>query len=337
MPDCGSQIILCDIPIRFDTYKGCSHRCSYCFITRNNKGTNARVEVLERPGRLINFIEGKRGINTKWCDWDIPLHWGGMSDPFQPIEKEKRVSLECLKVFAETQYPFVVSTKGRLIADPEYLELIKKCNCVVQISLVSKLYNKYEKGAPSFDERLEMARAISPYKRVIIRIQPYMTQVFYDVLNNIKIFSEAGVYGVTVEGLKSWKKLPGMIKLAGDMVYPVEILKEQFKAIRRAAHNVGLKFYAGENRLRNMGDDLCCCGIDGLGYRVSTANFNHYLYDRENYKYTEKMKEKGTAGVFNAVMQTSSAVKFNADKSFKDIMELYTKSKSKIKIMLPED
>ena len=26
MPSCGSQIFLCDVPIRFDTYKGCSKK-----------------------------------------------------------------------------------------------------------------------------------------------------------------------------------------------------------------------------------------------------------------------------------------------------------------------
>lgn len=29
--DCGSQVILCEYPIRLDTYRGCSHGCRYCF------------------------------------------------------------------------------------------------------------------------------------------------------------------------------------------------------------------------------------------------------------------------------------------------------------------
>ena len=75
------------------------------------------------------FIDGQRGESTDWCDWDIPLHWGGVSDPFQPAEKKHGVSLACLKVFAETQYPFVVSTKGtRLLSSPEYLRVLAKCN-----------------------------------------------------------------------------------------------------------------------------------------------------------------------------------------------------------------
>ena len=31
MPECGTQVYLCDVPIRFDNYKGCSHACEYCF------------------------------------------------------------------------------------------------------------------------------------------------------------------------------------------------------------------------------------------------------------------------------------------------------------------
>ena len=27
--DCGSQVVLCEYPIRLDTYEGCSHDCRY--------------------------------------------------------------------------------------------------------------------------------------------------------------------------------------------------------------------------------------------------------------------------------------------------------------------
>ena len=35
----------------------------------------------------------------------------------------------------------MVSTKGKIIADKEYLDLIKSCNCVVQISMVCDKYD----------------------------------------------------------------------------------------------------------------------------------------------------------------------------------------------------
>ena len=124
----------------------------------------------ESAQALRRWITGARSQEFMWCDWDIPLHWGGMSDPFQPVEKKERRSLEALKVLAETKYPFVVSTKNALIADEPYLELIKQSNCVVQFSAVCPKYDKMERGASPYAQRMEAAKKIAPHKRVIIRV-----------------------------------------------------------------------------------------------------------------------------------------------------------------------
>lgn len=216
---CGSQVILCNLPIRFDTYKGCSHGCRYCFAQKKrNIGKIERDETVEA---MRSFIEGKRNRETAWCDWNIPIHWGGMSDPFQPVEKNIRASYECLKLLAETQYPFVVSTKGRLVADPEYLDLLARCNCVVQVSMVCSKYDQLEPGTPPYEERLQIARTLAQrVQRVIVRVQPYMPEVFNDVMKNIPRLAEAGVYGAVVEGMKFYKNKPGMVKVGGTYATP---------------------------------------------------------------------------------------------------------------------
>lgn len=212
---CGSQIILCNLPVRFDTYRGCSHGCRYCFAQKKNDISH--IERDESVDGLRSFIEGKRGNETEWCDWNIPIHWGGMSDPFQPVEKQIRASYECLKLLAETKYPFVVSTKGRLIADPEYLDLLAQCNCVLQISMVCSKYDRLERGTPSYEERLTILKTVSArVQRTIVRIQPYMPEVFHDVMKNIPRIAEAGAYGVIVEGMKFFKAKPGMTKMAAS-------------------------------------------------------------------------------------------------------------------------
>ena len=155
---CGTQVILCNLPIRFDTYKGCSHGCRYCFAQK--KHNIAKIQKDETVEALLTFIEGKRGRETAWCDWNIPIHFGGMSDPFQPIEKSIRASYDCLKLLAETKYPFIISTKGKLVMEPEYLELLEKCNCVVQISAVCSKYDLLEPGAPPYRERLKIIETI---------------------------------------------------------------------------------------------------------------------------------------------------------------------------------
>ena len=327
MPDCGSQVVLCDLPIRFDTYKGCSHACKYCFV-KKKKDIND-IEKGETAKALINFIKGQRPQSVNWCDWNIPLHWGGMSDPFQPAEKKHRLSYECLKVFAETQYPFVVSTKGKLIIDEEYLTLLRKCNCVVQISMICSQYDVLEQGAPSYEERLEMVRVLSKnVKRVNVRIQPYMTQVFKEVKSNMKRLAEAGAYGVIVEGMKFAKKKPGLIKVGADFVYNKQILKDHFEQLKEEAHRCGLKFYVGENRLRTMGDNMCCCGIENMpGFRPNTYNLCHIL-NCKPVVVTEKMKEPDTALCFKGIYQTTLGYKLLEGKSFEGFMkEEYNKKK----------
>lgn len=316
MPRCGSQVVLCDVPIRYDTYEGCGHICRYCFAYR--KRDVAKISDGESAESLRKFIEGKRGSDTAWCDWNIPLHWGGMSDPFQPIERTHKRSLEALKVFAETKYPFIVSTKGTLLKEPEYLALISQCNAVLQVSMVCSKYDQLEKGASTFEERLEMIRIVAPHvKRVIVRIQPYMTSVFKDVLKNLQRFKDAGVYGIIVEGMKFPQKIDGLVKVEGDYCYPAAKLRQQFEVIRDTAHNVGLKFYSGENRLRAMGDSLCCCGIDGLeGFEPNTYNMNHYLYDPENFVPRPHMQEPGTAGCYGSLHQDTNSHRVIREKSF---------------------
>ena len=47
---CGSQVILCNLPIRFDTYKGCSHGCRYCFAQKKND-----ISHIERGKKIMSM------------------------------------------------------------------------------------------------------------------------------------------------------------------------------------------------------------------------------------------------------------------------------------------
>ena len=123
---------------------------------------------------------------------DIPIDWGGMSDPFQPVEKQIRASYECLKLLAETKYPFVVSTKGRLVADPEYLDLLAHAQlavCCKSSMVCSRDCDlRLERGDAQDSTRSgsSILKTVSArVQRTIVRIQPYMPEVFHDVMKNI--------------------------------------------------------------------------------------------------------------------------------------------------------
>lgn len=322
MPDCGSQIILCDVPIRFDTYKGCSHGCKYCFVYR--KYNISKIKKFEGKEALLSFIKGNRSQETSWCDWPIPLHWGGVSDPFQHIERKVKNSLECLKVFAETKYPFIVSTKSILPQEEPYYSLFKKCNCVFQVSLVCKtLQEKFEINTPTFDERLKFIKKMSKaVKRLVVRCQPYIIDYHKEIRENIKKYAQAGVYGVIFEAIKFQKSNKNLVQIGADFCYPNEILKNKFLDLKEECHKYGLKFLSGENRFRNMGDSLSCCGFEGLeGFEGNKYNLNYKIYKQEDLKVTESMKNKGSAYCFKAMHQKAGSHKLWKSLTYKQVMD----------------
>lgn len=326
MPKCGSQCWFCDMPVRYDTYRGCTHACKYCFAQR--KADISKVKPDESIQELVRFVNGERKRDVSAFDWNIPLHIGGMSDPLQPCERQYGRTKEALKVLADSGYPYVMSTKGALVADPEYLSLIKAGNAVIQISMACSKYDKIEQGAPNFEKRLKMLNAVAPCsKRAIVRVQPYFHDCFPGVLRNMKRFAEAGAYGVILEGMKFVKKKPGLVKLGGDYVYPIETLEKDFEWLKQEAHKHGLVFLVGENRLRAMGDSLTCCGCDGLeGFRPNKYNLAH-LMNGDKQEPTPKMKEKETGAPFRAIYQDTIYSNASLELSFEDNLAMLMKKK----------
>lgn len=316
---CGIQCLICDYPIHLDTYKGCSHACKYCFVKKKYSINN--IEPINTTKSLRNFIEGKRNFETKWCDWDIPIHWGANSDPFQKCEEEFKKSLDCLKIFAETKYPFIVSTKNPVLACKEpYLSLLGQCDCVFQISMACSKYDKLEQGAPTYEQRLEAAKILSRHvTRLIVRIQPYFTDCFKDILKEIPRYAENGVYGIICEGYHSQKKQKGLVK-DGKFCFSIDQLVPQFKKIKEECHKHGLRFFCGEDRIRFLGDSLSCCGTEGLeSFKPNTFNIEHLAHDT-NTKATNVMKQIDTYQPFKGLGQSQAFAMKCKNKSFEQLM-----------------
>ena len=326
MPKCGSQCWLCDLPIRFDTYVGCTHDCKYCFVRRKSA---LNVSMGETVKALVSFMDvTNRNRDCAWCDWDIPVHWGGVSDPFQPCEKEFKRSLSALQLFVKTQYPVIISTKGKLCIEEPYLSLIRQANCVMQVSALCEKYDALEKGAPPFEERLKMIEILShSAKRVVVRAQPYIHDIFNDMLENIPRFAQAGAYGIIFEGMKFVKRKPGLVKRGGDFCQSKELLRRDFLAFREKCHKNNLHFYSGENCLRSMGDSLTCCGIDGLeGFKPNTFNLNHML-NGDKVQPSKSMNKPGTGNSFRAIYQDSATGELASKCSFAEMMKFTYQNK----------
>lgn len=331
MPTCGSHVAICDIPINLNSYHGCSFGCAYCYAFWYGRGSTDRVWIEEGEESLRRFIRGVRSIETNWCDWAIPLHWGTISDPFQPYERVAGHSMKLLRILADDYYPVIISTKSDMLLEPEYLAVLKGCNAVVQVSMVAPdgPYARWE--SVSFRSRLKMLWKIAPHvRRVIVRVQPYILEAFNSLQRSLPIYAASGVHGITIEGLKArsvkWAKGLGGFDYTGLSSYYSNVkcydsfeLDAHYSLLKEYCHEVGLRFYCAENRLRYLSDSPTCCGCDGLsGFRANTANDNH-----RPIRYTARMKEAGTGGVFRAAGRDPEHSRRVGQMSYRDAMKEY--------------
>lgn len=132
-----------DIPFEqsINPYRGCEHACIYCFarpshaywdmspgldfetrlIAKQNAASKLR-EALDKPGYRVSPIA--LGMNT---------------DAYQPIERQREITRDLLKVMCDYRHPVSLITKGALILrDLDLLsDLAQDQLCSVTISLTT--------------------------------------------------------------------------------------------------------------------------------------------------------------------------------------------------------
>jgi DNA repair photolyase len=108
-----------DVPFRFslNPYRGCAHGCSYCYArpTHEYLGLSAgldfeaKILVKHDAGKLLREFLSR----PQWKPESIVL--SGVTDPYQPCEREFRVTRQCLDVALEARQPLDIITKNALI------------------------------------------------------------------------------------------------------------------------------------------------------------------------------------------------------------------------------
>lgn len=124
-----------DIPFTYglNPYRGCEHGCIYCYArpTHEYLGFSAGLDFESRIMVKYDAPQKLRSkfANTSWNPTSITL--SGVTDPFQPVERELEITRNCLKVFAEARNPVGIITKNYLVTrDIDYLSELAKYNAV---------------------------------------------------------------------------------------------------------------------------------------------------------------------------------------------------------------
>ena len=98
-------------------YRGCEHGCVYCFARPSHSymglsaGIDFETKLFAKPGaaRLLERELAKPGYQPK------TIAIGTNTDPYQPIEREWRVTREILEVLEAANHPVAIVTKSALV------------------------------------------------------------------------------------------------------------------------------------------------------------------------------------------------------------------------------
>ncbi|WP_051332653.1 PA0069 family radical SAM protein [Cucumibacter marinus] len=149
-------------------YRGCEHGCSYCFArpTHTYLGLSAGLDFERELFAKVNAADRLREELGKPRYGVKPIGIGTNTDPYQPIERKRKIMGEILEVLHETRHPVTIVTKSALIVrDLDILTEMAKQNLVhVGISVTTldhKLSRNMEPRASSPARRLEAIKLLS--------------------------------------------------------------------------------------------------------------------------------------------------------------------------------
>jgi DNA repair photolyase len=232
----------CPMPFNIDIWDGitCPFNCLYCFANSfraslytsffdNSRSMGLRHCNPDYYKRELDKMMKLRGTDPhsvqgdiqKAVAMEIPIRMGIRFEDFLPIERKKHVSLEMMRYLACQDYPLMINTKSDLLQEEEYLEALSsnKAKTAVHITMISndpEFRKKIEPGAPSFERRLKMAKALSDAGvRVVARIEPYLVFLTDDpaaLMDYMDKCWEAGIRHITFDTYSYSAKNPGIRK-----------------------------------------------------------------------------------------------------------------------------
>lgn len=197
-----------------NTYRGCGHRCIYCFAQYSHKYLDSD-KFFDDLSVKINIAEA---LNTDFLkrSWKKnPVNLCGVTDPYQPLEKQYELMPRIIEIFIKHKNPMIITTKSiLLLRDLDLLEELNKVAWVdvrVSASAIDEtIRKKIEPNAAPTLERLEMLGKITEkgiYAGVLMMpIIPYLTDYAENLERIFEISKKNGAKSI----------IPALLHLRGE-------------------------------------------------------------------------------------------------------------------------
>ena len=141
-------------------YIGCELGCTYCYARFMKRFTGHRedwgsfVDVKTNAGDLLRREIRRKEARRVWMS--------GLCDPYQPLEKDYRVTRTCLEILTEHDWPVTVQTKSPTVTrDLDLLKRLRDVEVGFTITTASEnIKGIFEPYAPSIKERIEALKKL---------------------------------------------------------------------------------------------------------------------------------------------------------------------------------
>ena len=181
-------------------YRGCQHKCAYCYVPNVIKTDRSRwgdfVDVKTNiPVVLSKELKKKKpgivGIST-------------VTDPYQPVEKKYHLTRYCLEQLLIHDFPICIQTKSNLvIMDIDLISKFSDAEIMISIGTLNdnerKLLEPYSSSIPDRFQVLQKY-AETGVKTSIFFGPIYPTVKQQEIHRILDEFSEAGVSEVMIDG-----------------------------------------------------------------------------------------------------------------------------------------
>jgi DNA repair photolyase len=109
-----------DVPFdrSINPYRGCEHGCIYCFARPTHAylglspGLDFETRILFKPD-AAKLLEGELAAPKYRCD---VVAMGTNTDPYQPVERDLKITRSILKVLSDFNNPVGIVTKNHMVA-----------------------------------------------------------------------------------------------------------------------------------------------------------------------------------------------------------------------------
>lgn len=149
-------------------YRGCEHGCIYCYARPSHTywGLSAGLDFETKLTAKVNAAEALVRELSRKSYRPRPIMLGSNTDPYQPIERDRRITRGLLEVMERCRHPVCIVTKSALITrDLDILARLAAAQLVrVAVSLTTldhRLARRMEPRAATPGRRLDAMSQLS--------------------------------------------------------------------------------------------------------------------------------------------------------------------------------